>query len=110
MSARWGTSEEEAWKKLALKHLEYVQQAHPSAKGEAAVEAGLELTAMARCLSGVACKRCRGKGSQTYGSTATWMGGVGGQAFTEGVCDECWGTGRADRKGPNLKAIRGESG
>lgn len=43
------------------------------------------------------CKHCVGLGVQTYGSTATWRGGVGGAAMTVGVCDKCWGSGDADR-------------
>ncbi len=39
------------------------------------------------------CARCRGLGVRTYGSTATWRGGIGGQAMTTGVCDRCWGSG-----------------
>lgn len=38
------------------------------------------------------CKNCGGAGVTTYGSTATWRGGVGGQTITTGVCDKCWGS------------------
>lgn len=43
------------------------------------------------------CKGCGGSGTQAYGSTSTWHGGVGGQTITSGVCDKCWGSGDADR-------------
>jgi hypothetical protein len=50
-----------------------------------------------------ACAGCNGFGQKTYPSTSLWSGGVGGQALTEGVCDKCWGTGRIDKTGPNLR-------
>lgn len=59
-----------------------------------------------RMLLGVGCPRCGGVGRKSYGSTATWSGGCGGQAITEGVCDGCWGTGRNDRKGVDLRRLR----
>ena len=40
-----------------------------------------------------ACAKCSGLGTRCYGSTATWRGGVGGQALTSDVCDACWGSG-----------------
>ena len=52
------------------------------------------------------CNECSGLGTKTYGSTATWHGGAGGQAITVGVCDRCWGTGDEHRKGVNLRAMR----
>lgn len=39
------------------------------------------------------CPECNGSGYRTYGDTSTWRGGAGGQAFTDGVCDKCWGSG-----------------
>lgn len=44
------------------------------------------------------CQHCTGSGVKQYGSTATWRGGIGGQAFTSDVCDICWGSG--DDKAP----------
>jgi len=44
------------------------------------------------------CKSCGGWGVVTYSSTATWRGGIGGQAMTPGVCDRCWGSGDEHRK------------
>lgn len=39
------------------------------------------------------CRTCGGTGSRAYPSTALWRGGIGGQSFTTGVCDACWGSG-----------------
>lgn len=51
------------------------------------------------------CKACGGAGNRAYGSTATWRGGIGGQAITSDVCDSCWGTGDAHRKGADLRVL-----
>jgi hypothetical protein len=56
-------------------------------------------------MAGVICSSCGGEGMKTYSSTATWKGGIGGQSITEDVCDKCWGTGRSDVQGINLKEI-----
>ena len=75
---------------------------------EIMLEEAANLLAVARIIAGVACNACLGRGVQTYGSTATWGGGIGGQAMTEGVCDTCWGSGRCDRTGVNLRTLRRE--
>ena len=54
------------------------------------------------------CLKCRGRGRRLYGSTATWRGGIGGQMITLDVCDACWGTGRNDKQGANLKLMSNE--
>ncbi len=64
---------------------------------------GLALTYM-----GVVCTTCNGVGSRVYPSTATWHGGVGGAAMTPGICDKCWGSGRTDKKGVNLRKMQSE--
>lgn len=51
------------------------------------------------------CEGCRGTGVQTYGSTATWRGGVGGQMLTTAVCNRCWGTGDENRRGTSFREI-----
>ena len=51
------------------------------------------------------CKKCGGAGSIAYSSTATWHGGIGGQAMTVGVCDSCWGSGSRGNKWPDLRRI-----
>ena len=47
------------------------------------------------------CDRCVGFGTRLYGSTATWRGGLGGQAMTTDVCDGCWGSGNKERPWPS---------
>lgn len=81
---------------------------HHELQGDYCIDAAERLLAVARSLKGVACKTCGGIGHRAYGNTATWSGGFGGQAITEGVCDSCWGTGRTDQTGANLRKIRGE--
>lgn len=55
--------------------------------------------------AGVCCEQCCGYGRRTYSSTSLWRRGMGGQMMTEGVCDACWGTGRTDIKGADLRAM-----
>lgn len=52
------------------------------------------------------CGKCSGLGVCAYGSTATWSGGIGGQAMTSGICDKCWGSGDATRPWLNLRTLR----
>lgn len=54
---------------------------------------------------GSVCARCGGSGCIVYGSTATWRGGIGGQAMTDDVCNQCWGSGNARRPWKNLKRV-----
>lgn len=75
---------------------------------DTAIEVAMDMLGLAHSLGGVACERCGGRGSRTYGSTATWHGGIGGQQLTPGVCDKCWGTGRKDHTGINLKRLMAE--
>jgi hypothetical protein len=42
------------------------------------------------------CKECGGTGKKTYGSTATFWGGIGGATVTTSVCNHCWGSGDKD--------------
>jgi len=53
----------------------------------------------------VPCRQCSGLGVRSYGSTATWRGGIGGQTITSGVCDQCWGSGDADRPWADLQQL-----
>lgn len=53
---------------------------------------------------GEECPHCQGCGKLTYGSTATWRGGVGGRALTVGICSFCWGSGDRNKPWTNLKA------
>lgn len=49
------------------------------------------------------CQTCQGQGWKWYGSTATWRGGIGGQAMTQDVCDDCWGSGDRDYPGYDIR-------
>ena len=49
------------------------------------------------------CPKCLGRGTLVYGNTSTWRRGLGGNMATEGICDTCWGSGRADIKGASLR-------
>lgn len=51
------------------------------------------------------CKRCQGFGVVAYPSTSTWMGGIGGMAITNGVCDKCWGSGDSNSPWVNLRSV-----
>ena len=51
----------------------------------------------------IPCPSCSGSGVITYGSTSTYMGGIGGQMMTTDVCNKCWGTGDKNKIGVNLK-------
>lgn len=54
------------------------------------------------------CPECQGMGVRSYGSTATWRGGMGGQMITNDVCDRCWGSGDRYRSGCDLRKLRDE--
>lgn len=73
-----------------------------------AEDEALALAGVARIFAGHGCTACGGQGSRAYGSTSSWRGGIGGQSITSDVCDRCWGTGRSDRTGPDLRAIERE--
>lgn len=49
------------------------------------------------------CPECNGSGYKLYGSTATWRGGIGGQAMTTSVCDKCWGSGSKSKTWPSWR-------
>lgn len=89
----------------AIASVESAHKSDPAYAGMAARDAGERLRALSHHLSGVACKACDGYGQRAYTSTALWRGGVGGQAMTGGVCDKCWGTGRTDETGPDLRSM-----
>lgn len=54
------------------------------------------------------CERCHGLGVRSYSNTATWRGGIGGQAFTRDTCDTCWGSGDKFHKFFDLRKQRDE--
>lgn len=86
--------------------LDHLDNSHPAVVGEHAIEAGEQILGIARQLAGHACDACSGFGYKVYSSTATWRGGIGGQAITRDVCDVCWGTGDKNSKGVDLKTLR----
>lgn len=51
------------------------------------------------------CPKCSGVGKYTYPNTTTWAGGIGGQALTVDVCDQCWGTGDTLTIGADLRKL-----
>lgn len=65
----------------------------------------LEWRGISRDMGDTPCKRCHGSGRAMYGSTATWRGGMGGQAITGDVCDQCWGSGNAEKPWTNLRQV-----
>lgn len=50
-----------------------------------------------------ACQECQGSGVKAYANTTIWHGGAGGQAITNGVCNQCWGSGDRYHTWVNLK-------
>ena len=89
------------------RQIEHVRAA-PEWGWDHAEDEALLLVGLARIRAGVGCPECSATGMRTYGSTSGWRGGGGGQAITRGVCDRCWGTGRTDVTGPDLRAIARE--
>jgi len=83
-----------------------VDQYDVSIDPEDLVDTARHLMAVAHSIAGVACQRCQGYGYRAYGSTATWRGGIGGQAITTDVCDVCWGSGRHDVKHGDQRQLR----
>lgn len=53
------------------------------------------------------CQDCGGRGIKSYGATAGWRGGAGGQMITSGVCNKCWGSGSKSKPWANLKDMEG---
>jgi hypothetical protein len=74
------------------------------------VELHERLLAWRGIMPGDECRTCHGAGVRAYGSTATWSGGIGGQAITSGVCDQCWGSGDAGRPGVDLRKLKAQMG
>ena len=95
----------ETWTRACEVVRSRVEGARFEEQGDVAVESAKELLALSYRIKGVACEKCGGVGERTYASTSTWRGGMGGASITPGVCDECWGSGRTDRKGPDQRKI-----
>ena len=54
------------------------------------------------------CEVCAGLGVRSYDNSSTWSHGVGCASMTTDVCDQCWGTGDAQRHGVNLRGLTAE--
>lgn len=69
-----------------------------------------ELRALVHQWVGIACTHCGGSGSRDYATMATWLckSVPLGQGITRSLCDECWGTGRSDIQGHNLRDLLGQ--
>lgn len=99
----------EQWAEACEKASRQVEVSHFEVQGDVAIEMALCLLGLAHTLKGVACRHCQGQGRRAYASTAGWRGGIGGQAITDDVCDRCWGTGRSDQTGPDLRRMTDQS-
>jgi hypothetical protein len=95
------------WRQLCLRGVQLLDNVPESYWAETSEQFALDMLSVAHMIAGVACPGCGGSGRKAYASTSTWRGGIGGQMITEGVCDKCWGTGRTDRKGVNLREYEG---
>jgi len=51
------------------------------------------------------CVICHGYGTRVYSNTSTWRGGIGGQAMTTGICDQCWGSGDREHPWTDLRTL-----
>ena len=96
------------WVRVLDEARSYVEEVSFEHRAETSINSAKRVLAMAYQLAGVSCHRCGGYGTHTYGSGSTWRGGVGGQMMTMDVCDVCWGTGRNDEIGHDLRRCKGE--
>lgn len=97
------------WSAACDEALEIILECKQEIQGDVMLDVAQDLLALAHQIQDVACSSCSGTGYRQYPSTALWRRGViAGQAFTVGVCDQCWGTGRTDRKGIDIKALEEE--
>lgn len=73
------------------------------------LRAAAELRGICHTQAGVACERCHGKGTRPYGNSSGWRGGAGVSPCEDDVCDLCWGTGRSDLMGVDLRELEGRA-
>lgn len=95
----------DAWLKVAKRSLDLLIYENRIKLGNALLSEAETLKSVALLILGVACPYCRGFGKRTYSNTSAWRHGIGGQMMTVGICDLCWGTGRTDETGVNLKKL-----
>jgi RecJ-like exonuclease len=53
----------------------------------------------------IVCERCSGSGVLSYSNTSTWYHSAGGQQITSDVCDLCWGSGKQNKPGADLRKL-----
>ena len=73
------------------------------------LRAAAELRGICHREAGVACERCKGQGTRPYGNSSGWRGGAGVSPCEDDVCDLCWGTGRSDIAGVDLRELEGRA-
>jgi hypothetical protein len=96
----------EIWESICLEAVDDVVDAPFEDAGIVAIDAAKEILATAYQLQGIACSECGGLGEITYDDTSTWRHAeYAVQKLTTGTCERCWGTGRADKTGPDLRRI-----
>jgi hypothetical protein len=95
----------EEWKQACERAKNCVIGINPELRVMSALQELRRMRSQVFAMAGIICSSCGGEGMETYSSTATWKKGIGGQSITEDVCDKCWGTGRSDVQGINLKEI-----
>jgi len=98
----------EQWAMACKRATHHVETSHFEIQGDVAIEMAYGLLGLAHRLKGVACEHCGGRGYRIYANTTGWRDGIGVQAPADDVCDKCWGTGRTDRTGPNLRRLVAE--
>lgn len=91
---------------IVHRHGAYIKDRPEEYQPEAWTDLGERLRGFCNNAAGVGCPECFGTGNKTYGSTATWRGGMGGASMTKGICDVCWGTGRTDVTGADQRKMR----
>ncbi len=101
----WTTEDVKEFSRRLKRVAECMDECPAPIRAESGIDSALHLLGMAHHLSGIGCVDCSGTGAKTYGSTATWRGGIGGAAMTSGACDKCWGTGRTDKTGIDLRRL-----
>ena len=95
----------EEWKQACDRAKNCVTGINPELRVMSALQELRRMRSQVFAMAGVICSSCGGEGMKAYSSTVTWKKGIGGQSITEDVCDKCWGTGRSDITGLNLKEI-----
>jgi hypothetical protein len=69
----------------------------------------LDLRALWLRAEDLACPACKGTRAKGYPGTGVWHSRpdtIAGRAITYATCDVCWGTGRNDRKGLDLRQLK----